>query len=745
MKKVSKKVLTTVLASQLALGAAWGGSMVSANGAGASDELQLTYNLNKIGSYSAGTHNEDGGVAEIVKYNKENGKFYLVNGSSNPPSLDIVALGDGQGELKKEKTVLVKELAEKNGFVFGDLTSVAVSTATDLVYVAVQEADAGKAGKILALNYDGELVKEYTAGIQPDMIIVTADGRYVLTADEAEHRTGVPGADPKGSVTIVDTVSGKSVQAYFDKEAVIGDDVHIRGAADADGIIAGKGTKAGAVNDMEPEYITISEDGKLAYVTLQENNAIATVDIAKGEVISVKGLGMKDYNDPANQLDIRKDGEIKFENVPFYGVYMPDGIASYTVDGKTYLVTANEGDATEWEKFVNVSEVGDLKGKLDPKSDAYEFLQGTEDFDGVEALTDRGHDGIYMLGGRSFSIYEADTMKQVYDSGSDFEKITAEWIPDYFNTSNSKAKLDDRSEKKGPEPEDVKIGVIDGRTYAFIGLERIGGIMMYDVTNPAEPSFVSYENTREFADADGEVILDTDTAPEGLEFVPAEDSPTGNPLLIVAFEVGGKVGVFEIEEAEEVIETPAPAFTDIEDSYAKEAIELLASLGYMNGVSEDKFAPKAGMTRADFTLLLARIAEAELVEVEQSSYSDISADAYYAAAVEWASELGIVNGSGDGEFQPEEGITREQMAAILVRFAAVSDVALPSVHEPIVFADEAAISDYAKEAVAAAQKAGIISGKETAAGVSFAPQEKATREQTALMIVNLAAILTDSN
>lgn len=744
MKKVSKKVLSTVLASQLALGTVLGGSAVLANGAETAEQFQSTYSLNKIGSYSVGTHNEDGGVAEIVKYNKENGKFYLVNGSSNPPSLDIVALGDGQGELKKEKTVLVKELAETKGFVFGDLTSVFVSTATDLVYVAVQEADAGKVGKILALSYDGELVKEYAAGIQPDMITATADGKYVLTADEGEHRTGVPGADPKGSVTIVDTVSGKTVQAYFDKPGVIADDVHIRGAAvDADGIITGKGTKADALYDLEPEYITISEDGKTAYVTLQESNAIAAVDIAKGEVTSVKALGLKDYNDPANKLDIRKDGEIKFENVPFYGMYMPDGIASYTVDGKTYLVTANEGDATEWPNRVNASEVGDMKGKLDPESELYAFLQDTEDFDGVEVVTDRGHDGIYMYGGRSFSIYEAGTMEQVYDSGSDFEQVTAKAIPDYFNTSNSKAKLDDRSEKKGPEPEDVKIGVIDGRTYAFIGLERIGGIMMYDVTNPIEPSFVSYVNTREFADADGEVILDTDTAPEGLEFIPAEDSPTGNPLLIVAYEVGGKVGVFEIGEA--ATETPAPSFSDIEGSYAKDAIETLAAMGYMEGVSKDKFAPEAGMTRADFTLLLARIAEAELGKLEQSSFDDISADAYYAAAVEWAAELGIVTGSGDNEFQPEDGVTREQMATMLVRFASVFEVTLPSVNEPVAFADEASISAYAKEAVAAAQQAGIISGKENEVGVSFAPQEKATREQTAMMIYNMGTIIAASN
>ncbi|MEK3883135.1 choice-of-anchor I family protein [Paenibacillus sp. PL2-23] len=735
MRKVSRKTLSIFVASQLALGTLLGGSAVMAEETASTEQMQATYVLNKIGSYEVGTHSEDGGVAEIVKYNKDNGKFYLVNGSSNPPSLDIVSLGNGEGELKKEKTVLVKELAETNGFVFGDLTSVAISIGTDLVYVSVQEADAAKPGKILALSYDGKLVKEYAAGIQPDMIAVTADGRYVLTADEAEHRTGVPGADPKGSVTIVDTMSGKSKQAYFDKPEVIADDVHIRGAVDADGMIAGPGTKGDALYDLEPEYITIAEDGKLAYVTLQENNAIATVDIAKGEVLSVDGLGLKDYNDPANELDVRKDGKIMFENVPFYGVYMPDGITSYTVGGKTYLVTANEGDATEWPNRVNGSNVEDMKGKLDSASAAYKFLQDKTDYDGVEVMTDRGNDGLYMYGGRSFSIYEADTMKQVYDSGSDFERITAVSVPEYFNTSNTKAKLDDRSEKKGPEPEDVKLGVIGDRTYAFIGLERIGGIMMYDVTNPMEPAFVSYVNTREFVDAEGEVNLDTDTGPEGLEFISAEDSPTGNPLLLVAFEVGGKVGVFEV--AEETL-LPEVSFTDIDDSYAKEAIETLATFGYMNGVGDEKFAPKAGMTRADFTLLIARLLEADLsAGLQASSFTDIEADAYYAAAVEWAAESGIVNGMSDGSFHPKDGVTREQMATILVRMAAFMEIELPSVKEPITFSDEASISAYAKEAVALAQSSGIISGKQSAEGVMFAPQEMATREQAAMMLYNM--------
>lgn len=687
-----------------------------------------SYKLNKIGYYSVGTHNENGGVAEIIKYNKENGKFYLVNGSSNPPSLDIVGLNGGKGELKKEATVLVQKLAETNGFVFGDLTSVAISTKNDRVYLAVQEKGVNKAGKILALDYEGKLVAEYAAGIQPDMITVTEDGRYVLTADEAEPRTGVPGEDGKGSVTIVDTASGKSSQLYFDQPSVIDDDVHIRGASDKDGIITGKGTKADALYDLEPEYITIAPGGKTAYVALQENNAMATVDIEKGQVLSVKSLGLKDYSDPRNALDLRKDGKIKFENVPFYGAYMPDGIASYEVDGKTYLLTANEGDATEWPNRVNASKVKDMKGKLNPSSKAYALLQGTTDFDDVEVVSDRGNDGIYLYGGRSFSIYEASSMKQVYDSGSDFEKITAERLPDYFNTSNSKIKLDDRSAKKGPEPEDVKTGVIDGKTFAFVGLERIGGIMMYDVTNPVKPAFASYVNTRQFKDAKGEPNLDTDTAPEGLEFISAADSPTGNPLLLAAFEVGGKVAVYEIKSGSDHSEV---VFSDVAGSYAENEIKALAEAGVMNGIGDGKFGLKLELSRGDFTLLLSRIAKADLKEAGGSRFADVMDGQYYAKAIEWAAKLGIAEGDGSGHFRPENKVTREQMAVMLARFVKALELELPSGEAPAPFVDAALISGYAKEAAALMQQAGVLVGKSGANGLSFAPKDTVTREQAA--------------
>ncbi|UJF34637.1 choice-of-anchor I family protein [Paenibacillus hexagrammi] len=489
--------------------------------------------ITKIASYSVGQTNADGGVAEIVKFNKDNGKFYLVNGSAEPPTLDIVSLPASGGTLTKDKSIDISALVDSNEFAYGDLTSVDINTATHRIAIVVQEQDANKNGKILLLDYDGKPVTSFEAGVQPDMVKFTSDGRYILTADEGEPRTA--GMDPQGSVTIVDTSDQTVTHVKFDKPELIDDLVHIRGASDSSGNITGSGSKEEAVTDLEPEYIALSGDESIAYISLQENNAIAAIQIPTKTLLSVKGLGYKDFNKPGNSLDLVKDSTIKLENVPFFGMYMPDGIASYSVDGKNYVFTANEGDATDWPGRMNGTSIGDIKAGLNPASAAAAFLNGKTAYDKTEIAGDMGTDNVYLYGGRSFSIWNADTMGQVYDSGNDFETITAERLPDNFNASNSKTAMDDRSAKKGPEPEYVCIGKVGNRVFAFVGLERIGGVMTYDVTDVQHPIFVSYINTREFTPKNN---LATDTGPEGLEFIPASDSPNGFPLLLVANEVG---------------------------------------------------------------------------------------------------------------------------------------------------------------------------------------------------------------
>ncbi|MBP1967784.1 choice-of-anchor I family protein [Paenibacillus aceris] len=513
--------------------------------------------ISKIGQFAVGVTNKDGGVAEIVKYNKDNNKFYLVNGSGNPPSLEIVRLDLVQG-LVKEKTITIKDLVEKDGFLYGDLTSVDVNTKTKRISLSVQELDSKKPGKILVIDYEGTVLKSYESGIQPDMIKSTSDGRYILTANEGEPRTS--GADPEGSVTIVDTTNDVVSLVKFNNASIIDDKVHIRGASDpATGAVTGVGQKADAVFDLEPEYIAISEDNTKAYVSFQENNAIGTVDIASKTLLSVKGLGLKDLNLARNSLDLVKDNMIKFENVPFYGMFMPDGISTQTINGVPYLFTANEGDVTEWPGVrTNGSTIGAMKGSLAPNSAAAIFLAGKAAYDGVEVAGDMGNDSIYLYGGRSFSIWQANTMNQVYDSGNEFEKVTAQRLPNNFNASNSKTAMDDRSSKKGPEPEDIKVNKVGSKVLAFIGLERVGGIMTYDVTDPANAKFINYTNSRVFTPKDN---LNTDTGPEGIEFIPASISPNGNPLLLVANEVGGTVAVYQLNVQKVTLDKSAISVT----------------------------------------------------------------------------------------------------------------------------------------------------------------------------------------
>ena len=128
---------------------------------------------------------------------------------------------------------------------------------------------------------------------------------------------------------------------------------------------------------------------------------------------------------------------------------------------------------------------------------------------------------------------------------------------EFYNASNDNAVIDDRSGKKGPEPESIAYGVVDGRAYVFLALEMTGGIMAYDVSNHDDVEFAGYINTRDFRSIvpgseeweDGEIdkwVTGGDVAPEGLCFIDASSSPTGEALLLSANEVSGTVAVYTL-------------------------------------------------------------------------------------------------------------------------------------------------------------------------------------------------------
>lgn len=531
---------------------------------------------NKVASFSTGYSDADGGVAEIVQYNEDNGKLYLVNGKTQ--TIDIVTLAayETDGELQTTFTeatdrIYFDSVVEQNpssfaeGFEVGDITSVAVNTDLDLIAVAVQHSDYTAAGAVVILDYDGNFKAAYPAGVQPDM--VTFAGNLVLTADEGEPREGYSdgATDPMGSVTVIDlgAASPEAKTITFDSF----DDS--REELVQNGVLLKKNTAPSV--DLEPEYIAAS--GGYAYVALQEANAIAVLNLQTLEFENIYGLGFKDHSIDGNGLDLLEDGVANIQTQDVYGVYMPDGLDIYEADGKTYLITANEGDAREWGDYEGVE-------KYEIDGTKVEVLKNSE-FDGLE---EGEH---YVLGGRSFSVWDTSDMSLVFDSGDMIESYIAasDEYSAYFNCNNDDVELDSRSKKKGPEPEAVNVQVIDGKTYVFVALERQGGAMMFDITDFNDVSVVSYANSRDYS---GDML--GDVAPESIDFIPAEISPNGKNLLVLANENSGTVAVYAMESEQKEYEMHAE-FIPVEKGAAD---HLLIWSVFGNGGKDD------GQTSNDF-------------------------------------------------------------------------------------------------------------------------------------------------
>ena len=386
------------------------------------------------------------------------------------------------------------------------------------------------------------------------MVTFSPDGRYVLTADEGEPREGYGEDDPEGSVTVVsledDIVSVIGFEAF--------DNPLARKALADKGIIMQKGTVPS--EDFEPEYIAVGNNK--AYITLQEANAIAVLNLDSMLFTGVYTVGLEDYSIVPVDIDKKDDAYNPRTYETLRGIRMPDGIAYFSIAGNDYIVTANEGDAREWGDYLNEDERDFGDGDVSPTGaitaensglDGKVVFLASNDYDGLDVGID------YLYGGRTMTIFRVDDsgLEEVFTTADDAERITYSYLPEYYNASNDNAVLDDRSGKKGPEAEAVTVGEVNGRIYAFLALERTGGIMVYDVTEPENSKYVNYINTRDFTSIvsgseiyeDGALdkwVTGGDVAPEGLAFVSAEDSPSEEALLIAAFEVSGTVAVYTL-------------------------------------------------------------------------------------------------------------------------------------------------------------------------------------------------------
>lgn len=474
-----------------------------------------------VGSFGPGV--EEG--AEIAAFDPASARLFVTNSADN--TLDRYDLSDPTAPV----TLTSIDLAP-----FGNGPN-SVAVANGLVAVAIEADPAQDPGNVTFFNIDGNQIGQITVGPLPDMLTFTPDGQTLLVANEGEPDDDYI-VDPEGSISVIDLSPGLAQAVVstadfsaFDAErgADVPDDLRIFGP------------DASVAQDLEPEYITVNESGTTAWVSLQENNGLAVVDIASATVTDLIALGFKDHSLPQNAFDASDedgpggDPAINITTWPVLGMYQPDSIVSFTVGGIPYVLTANEGDARDYDGFSEEERLRDVT--LDPTAfPNAATLQLDENLGRLNITTATGDDEpdgdldeIYAYGARSFSVWNGLTGDLVWDSGSEMEDVTAVLGLPLFNDD------DGRSDNKGPEPEGIDAGFIDTQRFAFIGLERVDGFFAYDVTNPTAPELV------DFFPAEA-----TDEAPEGVLFVEAADTPTGTPWLLLTFEDTGTIGLYEL-------------------------------------------------------------------------------------------------------------------------------------------------------------------------------------------------------
>jgi hypothetical protein len=532
-------------------------------------------------------------------------------------------------------------------------------------YSSVTYHDSGKVQLFQRVDGSTQSLASLTVGALPDSLAFSPDGTQIVSANEGEPNTfygkdpisGVQiSSDPPGTISIIDVDTSDYAASVV---TTLGFESFTQSDLEADGIrISGDDTMDGVtgnlvVQDMEPEYVTI--EGTTAYVSAQENNAIVEVNLVTKTITAIKTAGLKDWESGSLVVDTSdKDGAIEPGPRAFKGLRMPDGMDSYTVDGETYVVMANEGDGRVrpddvnlevssdthlsgagegWIALVSGAPADALETLTDPLTGDqisvvaatgdgdpadYLFYEETEDgeeyfitaqygfqadddfssdeerlykYDDLTSLStwmqtngadkesligrlktvstetdttvppDGNPDQVIGFGGRSFSIMKVSDGSIVYDSGDATEQAAiAAGIYD-----------DGRSDDKGTEPEGVTLATVGDKTYAFVALERVNAVHVFDVTSPTDVSEVQLINVEAASGGKGPECVVTNTADD---------------LVIVASESGTKgLAFYSLSSAttvpapvEEAEDEPAAADDDAVPGKTSAASSAIASL-----------------------------------------------------------------------------------------------------------------------------------------------------------------------
>jgi hypothetical protein len=507
---------------------------VSLEGVPPSKPIRLT----PIGEYRSNAPVDEGG-AEIAAYDPGTRRVFVVNLFNQ--RIDVV-------DISNPSSPFLTNIIDVTPF--GDQAN-SVTVHGGVVAIAVQAVVKTDPGTVAFFTPFGEFLSAVPVGALPDMLVFTPNGKQLLVANEGEPNDAYT-IDPEGSISIIDMSRGAAALTNADVTTA-GFTAFNAGPLDPGIRIFGPG--ATVAQDLEPEYIAVSHDSRTAWVTLQEANALAIVDLKDRRVTDLVALGVKNHLLAGNGFDASNvDGGINIQNWPVFGMYQPDSIATFHHKSQTFLVTANEGDVREYAGFnaagIESAAVSGLA--LDPVAfPTGAALKSTAQLGNLKVTVadgdtdgDGDFDRLFAFGARSFSIWTASGAR-VFDSGDALERITAAALPARFNASNTSNSFDNRSDDKGPEPEGLTVAKLFGRTFVFLTLERIGGIVVYEIIDPSAPTFVQYINVRNFSVAVTSPSAG-DLGPEGVFVIDGESSPNGRPLLVVANEVSGTVRIFAI-------------------------------------------------------------------------------------------------------------------------------------------------------------------------------------------------------
>ncbi|HCP17913.1 MAG TPA: alkaline phosphatase, partial [Alphaproteobacteria bacterium] len=335
--------------------------------------------MKEIGNFKIG---EGEGYAEMLRYHAE--------------SMSLMVTASETGTIERLSIQTVSNISKMAAIDLsgGDVTAVATHGSMVAASIKADAADAD--GMVKLFDVSGAEIASFATGPLPDNVAFSPDGRYILTANEGEPSDDYS-IDPDGSFTLIDLKSGP--------DSAIVTEISLAGFTAP---IGGRIVKPDAsfAADAEPEYVAFDASGKTAYVTLQENNSIAVIDIENAKVATIVGLGVKNVSRTSHDMS-NKDNAINMKRWPVLMMYQPDAISTYDVNGATYLVTANEGDAKDYDGFSEETRVAKLTldQTMFPNADT---LQKPENLGRLKTTTTMGdtdgdgdHDIIYAYGGRS--------------------------------------------------------------------------------------------------------------------------------------------------------------------------------------------------------------------------------------------------------------------------------------------------------------------------------------------------------